>query len=63
MDAELFATFLGSEAGKPVEAATVNPSHQPVQSATPSNANRVKSRAVRFVSSYGAWLAISGRAG
>jgi hypothetical protein len=59
MDAELFATFLDSEAGKPIEAVTFHPNRQPVESVTTSVANIAKSRAVRFLSSYSAWLAVA----
>jgi hypothetical protein len=59
MDAELFATFLVSEAGMPIEAETVNPNRRPVESIATSDANLVKSRAARFLSSYGAWLAVA----
>jgi hypothetical protein len=59
MDAELFATFLDSEAGRPIEAETFNPNRQPVESIATSDANIVKSRAMRFLSSYGAWLAVA----
>jgi hypothetical protein len=59
MDAELFATFLDSEAGKPIEAETFHPNRQPVVSATTSDASNVRSRGVRFLSSYGGWLALA----
>jgi len=59
MDAELFATYLDSESGKPIESASIDADSEVVESSLTSNRILAHPRASKFARLRRAWMAVA----